>query len=126
MAVFDDCCRDRRFTSAMALDAGSLGTALHLDGHVPLLIATSDTDPEYPYPFARAAYDAAAPPVSLVTLHGADHYTQWGDDPTPYHALAEHLTTDFWDATLKGKKAALIRLQRDATVNGLSSIESRP
>jgi hypothetical protein len=63
----------------------------------------------------------------MVTLHGADHYTQWADDPTgaPYHALAEHLTTDFWDATLKGKEAALIRLQRDATVNGLSSIESR-
>ena len=88
MAVFDDCCRDRRFTSAMALDAGSLGTALHLDGHVPLLIATSDTDPEYPYPIARAAYDAAVPPVSLVTLHGADHYTQWGDDPTPYHSAS--------------------------------------
>ena len=66
-----------------------------------------------------------APPVWLVTLHGADHYTQWADDPTPYQALDEHLTTDFWDATLKDKKAALSRLQRDATVNGLSSIESR-
>lgn len=88
------------------------------------MIAHSDTDP-LPISLARAAYDAASPPVWLVTLHGADHYTQWADDPTPYHALGERFTTDFWDATLRGEKTALNRLQRDATVNGLSSIESR-
>jgi dienelactone hydrolase len=129
--VFDDCCRDRRFTAAMVLDgirlpmSTSTGDQLRLDGHVPLLIAHSDTDPTLPYSTARAAYDAAMPPVWLVTLHGASHATQWENDPTPYDAIAEHLTTDFWDATLRGEKSAFARLQRDATVAGLSSIESR-
>jgi dienelactone hydrolase len=124
-AVFDDCCRDRRFTAAMVLDGIRLGSALHLDGHVPLLIAHSDTDPSIPYATARAAYDAAAAPVWLVTLHGASHASQWENDPTPYDAIDERLTLDFWDATLRGRRAAFDRLARDATVAGLSSIESR-
>lgn len=126
LAVYDDCCRDRRFRAAMVLDGLRLGSALRLDGHAPLLIAHSDTDPRLPYALARAAYDAAAPPVWLVTLHGASHASQWENDPTPYDTVDERFTTDFWDATLKGKHAARARLQRDATVDGLSSIESRP
>lgn len=125
MAVFDDCCRDDRFTAAMVLDGIRLGDALKLDGHVPLLIAHSDTDPALPYASARAAYDAAHGPVWLVTLHGASHSTQWENDPTPYDAIGERLTVDFWNATLRRRQAAFAALQRDATVAGLSSIESR-
>jgi dienelactone hydrolase len=129
--VFDDCCRDRRFTAAMVLDgirvplSAGTGGQLRLDGHVPLLIAHSDTDPVLPYPAARSAYDDAAAPVWLVTLHGASHATQWENDPTPYDAIGERLTVDFWNATLGGKAAAFARLTRDATVDGLSSIEAR-
>ena len=123
--VFDDCCRDRRFTAAMVLDGLRLGNGLRLDGHVPLLIAHSDTDPAIPYTTARAAYDDAATPVWLVTLHGASHATQWENDPTPYDVLGERLTVDFWDATLRGEKSAFTRLERDAAVAGLSSIERR-
>jgi fermentation-respiration switch protein FrsA (DUF1100 family) len=93
--------------------------------HVPLLIAHSDTDPALPYASARAAYDAAHAPVWFVTLHGAAHSTQWENDPTPYDAIGERLTVDFWNATLRDRKAAFAALQRDATVAGLSSIESR-
>ena len=39
--------------------------------------------------------------------------------------MNEQLTVDFWDATLRGKKAAFARLERDATVVDLSSIEAR-
>jgi dienelactone hydrolase len=123
-AVFDDCCRDRRFTAAMVLDGIRLGSALRLDGHVPLLIAHADTDPAIPYSTAQAASRDAAPPVWLVTLHGASHATQWENDPTPYDAVGEKLTVDFWDATLGGDKRALDRLERDATVPNLVSIES--
>ena len=123
--VFDDCCRDRRFTAAMVLDGLRLGNGLQLDGHVPLLIAHSDTDPAIPYTTARAAYDDAATPVWLVTLHGASHATQWENDPTPYDALGERLTVDFWDAALRGERSAFTRLERDAAVAGLSSIELR-
>ena len=61
----------------------------------------------------------------LVTLHGASHASQWEDDPTPYDTIDEHLTLDFWDATLRGRRPAFGRLVRDATVAELSSIESR-
>jgi hypothetical protein len=50
----------------MVLDGGTLsnlGKPLTLDGHVPLPIANSDTDPVNPYSMARAEYDAAAAPV---------------------------------------------------------------
>ncbi len=129
--VFDDCCRERRFQAAMVLDGiavhlGDDTEQLRLDGHVPLLIAHSDTDPALPYTSARTTFEEAESPVWLVTLHGASHATQWENDPTPYDAIGERLTIDFWDATLRGRKAAWARLQRDATVAGLSAIESRP
>jgi dienelactone hydrolase len=125
-AVFDDCCRDDRFTAAIVLDGIRLGGSLHLDGHVPLLIAHSDTDPAIPYSSAQAAFAAATAPVWFVTFHGASHATQWENDPTPYDAIGERLTIDFWDATLRRRKAAWANLTRDATVADLSSIESRP
>jgi pimeloyl-ACP methyl ester carboxylesterase len=109
----------------MVLDGLRLGDGLRLDGHVPLLIAHSDADPSIPYTSAQAAFRAARPPVWLVTLHGASHATQWEDAPTPYDAVAERLTVDFWDATLRGEKAAFARLERDATVPDLVSIERR-
>ena len=129
--VFDDCCRDPRFNAAMVLNgfrlpmSESTGGKLRLDGHVPLLIAHSVTDPAIPYSTARDAYAEAAPPVWFVTQDRASHASQWEDDPTPYDAMNEQLTVDFWDATLRGKKAAFTRLERDATVVDLSSIEAR-
>jgi dienelactone hydrolase len=129
--TFDDCCRDARFAAAMVLDGigaplGGPDDQLQFDGHIPLLIAHSDTDPAIPYVTARGTFDAADSPVWLVTLHGASHATQWENDPTPYDAIGKRLTIDFWDATLRGRKAAWARLTRDATVDGLSSVESRP
>ena len=128
--TFDDCCRDPRFTAAMVLDGisaplGGPDDQLRFDGHIPLLIAHSDTDPAIPFSTARSAYDSAAAPVWFVTFHGASHATQWENDPTPYDAIGERLTVDFWNATLRGRKAAYAALDRDATVANLSSIESR-
>ncbi len=114
--AFDDCCRDHRVTAAMVLDgrqvpfSAATGGTTRLDGHVPLLIAHSDTDPVLPYSLARAAYDEASAPVWLVTLHGASHASQWENDPTPFDGIGERLTVDFWDATLRGRQAALRRL----------------
>lgn len=128
--TFDDCCREPRFDAALVLDGfaaplGGAGDQLRLDGHIPLLIAHSDSDPAIPYSSARTTYDRADAPVWLVTLHGASHATQWENDPTPYDAIGERLTVDFWDATLRGRKGAWAKLTRDASVADLSSIESR-
>ncbi len=119
--VYGECCRDRRVKAAMVLDGFQPGVVV--DGHVPLLLAHADTDPTLRYELARDAYTNAAAPVWFVTLHGASHASQWEDDVTDYDAIAERVTVDFWDATLGGNARAFDRLERDATVAGLSSIE---
>jgi hypothetical protein len=78
-----------------------------------------------PYATARQSFDEAEPPVWLHTFFGASHASQWEDDVTPYDQVAEQVTLDFWDATLEKKRRAFRRLERDATVLGLSSIETR-
>jgi dienelactone hydrolase len=113
---------DRRIKAVEVLD-GLHPPDLPLDGHVPLLIAHSDTDPSIGYSSAREAFDAAKAPVWLVTLHGAPHAGQWEDDITPYDDIAEQVTRDFWEATLQRETEAFTRLERDATVPGRSSIE---
>ena len=95
------------------------------DGHVPLLIAHSDSDPAIPYASAQAKYEAAQGPVWFVTLHGASHASEWENDVTPYDHIAERLTTDFWNATLNGDTQAFARLKSDATVPGLSTIVAK-
>jgi dienelactone hydrolase len=123
LLVYSECCRDRRFDAIEVLDG--IRPNVQLDGHVPLLIAHSDTDPVIPYSTARAAFTAASPPAWLVTLHGASHASEWEDDVTPYDHIAEQVTTDFWDATINRnrRQRAFTRLEQDATVPDLSSIE---
>jgi dienelactone hydrolase len=100
--VYSDCCRDARITAAIVLDTVRPGVVV--DGHVPFLIAHSDTDPLLPYAGARQAFEEAEPPVWLHTFFGASHASQWEDDVTPYDQIAEQVTLDFWDATLKKKR----------------------
>jgi pimeloyl-ACP methyl ester carboxylesterase len=123
LLVYSECCRDRRIDAIEVLDG--IPPNAPLDGHVPLLIAHSDTDPVIPYSTARAAFTAASPPAWFVTLHGAAHASQWEDDVTPYDHIAEQVTTDFWDATINRnrRQRAFTRLEHDATVPDLSSIE---
>jgi predicted dienelactone hydrolase len=128
--TFNECCADSRIKAAEVLDGIILGVGdgtgkTQLDGHVPLLIVHSDTDPALPYASAQAAYAQAKAPVWFVTLHDASHASQFENDPTPYDQIGIDVTTDFWDATLKGQKRAFTKLERDATVEGLSSVESR-
>lgn len=121
--VYGQCCRDDRIDAAAVLDG--IRTDDPLDGHVPLLIAHSDTDPVIPYPSANEAFAGASAPVWLMTLHGALHASQWEDDVTPFDHLAEQSTVDFWNATLNGRAQAFAQLHRHATVPGLSSIVSK-
>ncbi|MDQ1480978.1 MAG: hypothetical protein QOI44_1839 [Actinomycetota bacterium] len=123
MLVYGACCRDRRIDAVEVLDGVRSGE--RLDGHVPLLIAHSDTDPTLPYSSAMEAFAAARAPAWFVTLHGASHASEWEDTVTPFDHIAERITIDFWDATLNGNSQAFARLQRDATVPGLSSIVSK-
>jgi dienelactone hydrolase len=121
--VYGECCRDERIDAVEVLDG--IRTDDPIDGHVPLLIAHSDTDPTIPYSSALEAFTAARAPVWLITLHGALHASQWENDVTPFDHIAEQTTLDFWNATLKRQPQALTQLQRDATVVGLSSIVAK-
>jgi dienelactone hydrolase len=122
--LYGTCCRDHRIKAAEVLDG--FHSSMSVDGHVPLLIAHSDTDPAIPYASAKVIYDAARGPVWFVTLHGASHASEWENDVTPYDHIAERLTTDFWNATLKGDSKAFAHLERDATVPGLATIVAKP
>lgn len=121
--AYDPCCRDQRVRAVEVLDG--IRPDVAIDGHVPLLIAHSDTDPTLPYSSALEAFGLASPPAWLVTLHGALHASQWEDDVTPYDHIAERLTIDFWDATLDGDAGAFARMEHDATVPGRSSIATK-
>jgi dienelactone hydrolase len=123
LLAYDECCRDQRVRAVEVLDG--IRPDVTLDGHVPLLIAHSDTDPLLPYSAARDAYTAASGPAWFVTLHGAAHASQWEDDVTPYDHIAGRITIDFWAATLNGDVQAFTRLRHDATVPNLSSIVAK-
>jgi dienelactone hydrolase len=125
--AFNDCCRDDRVKAVEVL-AGALivGGEHRLDGHVPLLIVHGDQDPALPYDLATGIYAKAAPPVWFVTLNGASHASPFENDDTPHDALVELLTTDFWNATLGGDTSAFDRFEKDAVVEGLSTLQSRP
>ena len=123
MLVYGKCCRDQRIDAVAVLDG--LRSDEPLDGHVPLLIAHSDTDPTLPYSSALEAFAAARAPAWFVTLHGAAHASQWEDDVTAFDHIDERLTIDFWRATLNRNPRAFARLQHDATVPGLSSIVAK-
>lgn len=122
-SVYGKCCRDNRIKAAEVLDG--FHPSVSVDGHVPILIAHSDTDPAIPYASAMKVFDAAAAPAWFVTLHGASHASEWENDVTPYDHIGERLTRDFWEATLNADSQAFVRLRHDATVPNLSSIQAK-
>jgi fermentation-respiration switch protein FrsA (DUF1100 family) len=96
-----------------------------MDGHVPLLIRHGDHDPTLPYHLATDIYAAAAPPVWLVTLVGANHAPAYENDPSPWDGVATEVTTAFWDATIGGDPLAMGRMEADAVVPGLSTLQKK-
>jgi predicted dienelactone hydrolase len=123
--AFSDCCRDERITAAEVL-AGArfpLAGEMTLDGHVPLLIVHGDQDPALRHQLAAEAYNLAEPPVWFVTLVGGSHAPPFENDITPYDAMVEQLTTDFWDATIGGDPGAIERFEQHAAAEGLSTLQ---
>ena len=125
--LFNDCCRDERFSSGMILAGATLpvsGAALRLDGHVPLLIAHGDADPSLPYALAHdTTFVEADPPVWFVTLLGGGHAAPFEDAVTPYDETVERFTTTWWDATLLELPGAVEQFEADAAVDGLTVLE---
>lgn len=129
--VFNDCCRDPRIKSAEVLSGAQLpvgGGENHIDGHVPLLIMHGDKDAALPYAAEVKTFTEGAGPIWFVTLAGGTHAPPFEDDPSPWDELDEKITTDFWLGTLGpggGDRAALARMEAEATVAGLSSLQKK-
>lgn len=124
--VFNDCCRDERFTSAMVLAGATLavsGDPLRLDGHVPLLIVHGTDDASLPFAGAHDTFVAADPPVWFVSVIGGSHAPPFEDDDTPYDATVERFTTAWWDATLGNVPDGFERFADAAAVDGLTEVE---
>jgi dienelactone hydrolase len=129
--AFNSCCRDDRVRAVEVFSGALLPVGVptpgtfELDGHVPLLIVHGTEDRSLPYDLARQAYGSATAPVWLVTLVGGTHAPPFEDDPSPFDATVERITTEFWDGTLGDDAGALDRLATDAAVPGLTTVEAR-
>ena len=58
-----------------------------------------------------------------MTLHGGGHSDGFEDTDSPYDALVDATTVDFWNAFLAGAVDAADRIAVDGTVDGLSSVQ---
>ncbi|MCB1003419.1 MAG: hypothetical protein KDB35_04450 [Acidimicrobiales bacterium] len=127
LTAFDECCLDERVDAAMVLDGlRPDASGLHLDRGIPLLIVHADEDPVASYSYAEQAFEDAAAPAYLVTLHEAVHSQPFEDTPDPADQTVLDTTTAFWRRHLAGDEAAAVALQEAAAVPGLTTFVARP
>jgi predicted dienelactone hydrolase len=129
----NSCCADPRVRAAVSIDGLELpfGNGQFFAGRtVPFLFFHGDADQTIPYSSSVQAYSAAPPPKLFVTLHGAPHtaFRQQGDataPPPPWEPVIVQSTLDFLARYLRNDTAALARLQQDATVPGVASLQDQ-
>jgi dienelactone hydrolase len=126
--VFNDCCRDPRFNSAVVLAGATipLSQAYDLGRGIPLLIMHGDRDLALPHSMAVEAYGLAIPPKYFVTLVGGSHAEPFEDVDTPYDAIVDRTTIAFWDVYLAGFSDRRSEIETAAVVEGLSTFRSAP
>ncbi len=126
--TFDSCCRDPRIDAAVIMSGVVLVDAGQMDyaSGTPVLLFHGDADPVLSYQFDVDAYAKLSPPKWFVTLHGAGHSPPYEDTESQWDDVVESTSTDFWLGQLDGDAGALARLDADATVAGVSSIQSDP
>jgi fermentation-respiration switch protein FrsA (DUF1100 family) len=126
--AIDDCCRDPRIDAAVVMAGVVLVEGGRMDYHtgLPMLLFHGDADQVLSYQFDVDTYAKLSPPKWFVTLHGGGHSPPYEDIVSPWDDVVESTSTDFWQGQLDGDAAALARLEADATVPGVSSIQSDP
>jgi len=110
-AAFDRVRRDHRFRAAIAM-SGRLypfGGGYELAG-VPLLAVHGVHDEIVRYEDGVAAYEQAAPPKAMVTLHVNGHHEPFEDYGTAAGPIVDAATTAFLDLVLLGRDDASARL----------------
>lgn len=122
---FDTATRDERIDSTVIFAGVTLpmpGGELELDSGTPLLVFHGDAD-DLVMDSDLESYEAAASPKWFVTLLGGDHVPPFTDGESPYDELVEATVLDFWHGTLEDDPAALERIETDAVVDGLSTLD---
>jgi predicted dienelactone hydrolase len=119
--------RDPRVKAVIAM-TGFVGVdGSHFVGiTTPLLLEHGDADRTAPIQGSRDAYAEAQPPKFFVTLFGQTHGSAFGGGTKPAEVVVERTTTDFLDRYVKSQAGGLARLQRDANVTGVSSLQAVP
>jgi fermentation-respiration switch protein FrsA (DUF1100 family) len=126
--ALNDCCLDDRIDAAVSW-AGltrSLAGSDPFATDVPVLLIHGTDDGVIPYQSSTEAYAGAAPPKFFITLRNGDHYDAYLDGANVQAPIAENATIDFFDRYLKGDDGALARLERDARVPGVSTLQEEP
>ena len=119
--------RDPRVKAVIAL-TGLVGVAgPHFVGiTTPLLLEHGTADTTVPIQGSQNAYAQANPPKFFVTLFGQTHSSAFGGGTRPAEQVVERTTTDFLDRYVQGRAGALPRLEGDANVAMVSSLQATP
>ena len=129
LGLRNSCCLDRRISADIVL----AGMELVFDAKpffpppaVPILFIHGTKDRLVPYRNGRKAFADAPAPKFFITLPGADHVFPYLGSPSaqPPARVVVDATIDFLDRYEKGDQDALSRLNHDATVAGVATIES--
>ncbi|MBM3672964.1 MAG: hypothetical protein FJW86_12405 [Actinobacteria bacterium] len=91
---------------------------------IPILLVHGDADEIVPVSGSVDIYTAAQPPKHFVTVYGASHSSAFHGEDDPASSVVVQTAIDFFDLYLKGKKAALARLERDGNVADVAAIDS--
>lgn len=115
---------DHRFKAVIALTGVVGGAGPHFTGiDTPLLLEHGDADTTVQISGSANAFAQAEPPKYFVTLIGQTHGSAFGGGTTPAEQVVERTTIDFLDGYVKGQRAALARLRKDAQVPGVATLQ---
>jgi predicted dienelactone hydrolase len=126
--VYNKACHDARIKAIVAMSAfngGCPGPGI-ANVHVPLLATHGTDDTTIPYKLGQGSFNDAARPKYLLTVLGGSHTgEERGGSSPPERALTESIIA-FFDQYLRGVPGALARLNRVATVPGVTTFTAQP
>jgi alpha-beta hydrolase superfamily lysophospholipase len=124
---FNSCCQDPRVDAYVPIAGLELpfrdGEFAYGTVAAPLLLIHGDKDEVVTYSFSQRIFRRARAPKFLVTLVDGGH-TPFGDVAT--RDVIDRSVIDFLDRFLKERDDGLVRLERDADVEGVATLEQDP
>lgn len=120
------CCKDTRVKALAVLSGAELWTfgGTYFSGsQVPILVVQGDADTiNYPG-CSEQIYNEASDPKYYLDLLGAEHEPPY-IQPGPYETVVANVTTDYFEAELRGVTTALGTMMSAGNVPGTASIIS--